>query len=456
MVLTLLKESLIFALHSLVANKLRSFLSLLGITIGIFAIILVFTIVDSLENNIRDSIKSLGNNVVYVQKWPWIFGPYPWWKYMNRPLPQYKELAELQKRTKSAEAMAFTVWGTKTLKYRSLSVRNAEFIGVSHDYWRIKTLNLKDGRYFTRNESDAGMPVVIVGAEIATGLFQNSDPIGQVISVSGHKTTIIGVLKKQGESLFETADYQVITPLNYARNILDIRSEGADPTIYVKARPLVTNTELIDDLTGAMRAIRKLKPRSEDNFALNESSLLSTGFDALFDVIGLAGWVIGGFSILVGGFGIANIMFVSVRERTSLIGIQKSLGARNLFILVQFLSESILLSLLGGLFGLLLTWAMTLLGSSMMDMEITLTGANVVLGITISVLIGIVSGFVPAYSASQLDPVEAIRSTGWKDLKFLQSSVCLASCPLLSLFRRYFRPPLKSWACLCQPYLGSW
>ena len=412
MLLTLLKESLIFALHSLVANKLRSFLSLLGITIGIFAIILVFTIVDSLENNIRDSIKSLGNNVVYVQKWPWIFGPYPWWKYMNRPLPQFKELAELQKRTKSAEAMAFTVWGSKTLKYHSLSVRNAQFIGVSHDYWRIKTLNLKDGRYFTRNESDAGMPVVIIGAEIAAGLFQNIDPVGQEISVSGHKTTVIGVLKKQGESLFETSDYQVITPFQYARGILDIRSEAADPTIYVKAKSGISNTELIDDLTGAMRGIRKLKPRTEDNFALNESSLLSTGFDSLFDIIGMAGWVIGGFSILVGGFGIANIMFVSVRERTSLIGIQKSLGARNLFILVQFLSESILLSLIGGVFGLLITWLMTLLGSSMMDMEITLTGANIVLGVTISVLIGIVSGFVPAYSASQLDPVEAIRSTG--------------------------------------------
>jgi len=412
MVFTLLKESLLFALHALVANKLRSFLSLLGITIGIFAIILVFTIVDSLENNIRDSIKSLGNNVVYVQKWPWIFGPYPWWKYMNRPLPQYKELAELQKRTKSAEAMAFTVWGSKTLKYQSLSVKNAEFIGVSHDYWRIKTLNLGDGRYFTRNESDAGMPVVIVGAEIAKGLFPNIDPVGKVISVNGHKTTIIGILKKQGESLFETTDYQVITPLQYARSILDIRSESSDPTIYAKAKPGITNAELIDDLTGAMRAIRKLKPRTEDNFALNESSLLSTGFDALFDIIGMAGWIIGGFSILVGGFGIANIMFVSVRERTSLIGIQKSLGARNMFILVQFLSESVMLSFMGGLIGLLLTWLMTLVGTSVVDMEITLTATNIILGITISVLIGIVSGFVPAYSASQLDPVEAIRSTG--------------------------------------------
>jgi putative ABC transport system permease protein len=192
--------------------------------------------------------------------------------------------------------------------------------------------------------------------------------------------------------------------------MMDTRSENADPVIYAKAKPNVTNAEMMDELTGVLRGIRKLKPRGEPDFALNETSLLSKGFDDLFDIIGTAGWIIGGFSILVGGFGIANIMFVSVRERTSLIGIQKSLGAKNLFILVQFLGESVMLSCVGGFFGLLLTYLITLAGKGAVDMEITLTGTNIVLGFTISVLIGIISGFIPAYSASQLDPVEAIRS----------------------------------------------
>lgn len=412
MLFILLKESVLFAWQSLTSNKLRSFLSLLGITIGIFAIILVFTIVDSLENNIRGSIQTLGNNVVYIQKWPWTFGPdYPWWKYMNRPTPQYYELDDLERKCKSTEAFAYRMGARKTIKYKSSSIQNAVVAGISHDFYKIKNFDLTAGRYFTQTETDAGYRVALIGANIAEGLFLNEDPVGKEIKIAGQKATVIGVLKKEGESLLGISfDYQVITPFNFARIMMDTRSENADPIIYAKARPNVTNAEMMDELTGALRSIRKLKPASEPDFALNETSLLSKGFDQLFDIIGTAGWIIGGFSILVGGFGIANIMFVSVRERTNLIGIQKSLGAKNLFILVQFLSESVMLSCVGGFFGLLLTYIITMLGKGAIDMEITLTGTNVVLGFTISILIGIISGFIPAYSASQLDPVEAIRS----------------------------------------------
>jgi putative ABC transport system permease protein len=412
MLFILFKESLTFAFQSLTANKLRSFLSLLGITIGIFAIILVFTIVDSLENNIRGSIQSLGNNVVYIQKWPWTFGPdYPWWKYMNRPTPQYYELDDLQRKCKSTEALAYRMGARKTIKYKSNSIQNAVVAGISHDFYKIKNFDLTQGRYFTQTETDAGYRVALIGASIAEGLFANEDPVGKEIKIAGNKATVIGVIKKEGESLLGISfDYQVVTPFNFARIMMDTRSENADPVIYAKAKPNVTNAEMMDELTGVLRGIRKLKPRGEPDFALNETSLLSKGFDDLFDIIGTAGWIIGGFSILVGGFGIANIMFVSVRERTSLIGIQKSLGAKNLFILVQFLGESVMLSCVGGFFGLLLTYLITLAGKGAVDMEITLTGTNIVLGFTISVLIGIISGFIPAYSASQLDPVEAIRS----------------------------------------------
>lgn len=412
MLFVLLKESLIFAWQSLAANKLRSFLSLLGITIGIFAIILVFTIVDSLESNIRGSIQTLGNNVVYIQKWPWSFGPdYPWWKYINRPTPQYYELDELKRKCTSTEALAYRMASRKTIKYRSSSIQNAQVAGISHDYYRIKSFDLSSGRYFTQNETDGGYRLALIGSEIANGLFPNEDPLGKQISIAGYKASVIGVIKKEGESLLGGSfDYQVVTPFNFARIMMDTRSENADPTIYAKARVNVSNSEMMDELTGAMREIRRLKPISDADFALNETSLLSKGFDELFKIIGTAGWIIGGFSILVGGFGIANIMFVSVRERTNLIGIQKSLGAKNIFILFQFLGESIMLSCAGGLMGLILTYLITFIGKDAIDMEIFLSGTNIILGLTISVLIGIISGFIPAYSASQLDPVEAIRT----------------------------------------------
>lgn len=412
MILLLFKESVLFAWQALVGNKLRSFLSLLGITIGIFAIILVFTIVDSLENNIRGSLQSFGSNVIYIQKWPWEFSDnYPWWKYMNRPLPKYEELDDLQKYSKTTEAIAFRMGQRKTVKYGSNSIERVIIAGISHDYYKIKAFDLSEGRYFTNIETDAGYPVAIIGSQVASGLFPNEDPIGKDIKINGYKCTVIGVIKKEGESMLgPSMDTQINVPFNFARRFMDVRSEMADPFIMAKAKPNISNVEMSDELMGIMRSVRRLKPYADANFALNEISLISKTFDVLFGIIGTAGWVIGGFSILVGGFGIANIMFVSVRERTNIIGIQKSLGAKNYFILIQFLTESVLLSLVGGCIGLLLTWLITFAGKGAIDMEITLTATNIFLGITVSVLIGIISGFIPAYGASQLDPVEAIRS----------------------------------------------
>ena len=413
MVITLLKESIVFAWQALVSNKLRTFLSLLGITIGIFAIISVFTVVDSLERNLRGSVQSLGDNVVFVMKWPWTFGPdYPWWKYMNRPVPKYKELAEIQRKSKNAEAIGFRIGSRKTLKQQNNTVENAIVSGWSYGYGKVKAFDIVDGRYFTETEVEAGYNVVILGAMIAEGLFPNNQyPIGKNIKVAGKNCKVIGLFKKEGESMLgSTMDNLAVVPYNFARLMMDVKSENSNPFIAVKAKTGVTNAQLKSELTGIMRSIRGLKPLADDDFALNETNLLSKNFDGLFDIVGIAGAIIGGFSILVGGFGIANIMFVSVRERTNLIGIQKSLGAKNYFILSQFLFESVFLSLIGGLIGLILIYFLTLGISNMMDMEISLTRSNIILGITISVLIGIISGFIPAYSASQLDPVEAIRT----------------------------------------------
>jgi putative ABC transport system permease protein len=410
--LKLLTESILFAIHALVANKLRTFLSLLGITIGIFAIISVFTMVDSLERKIKDSVSSLGDNVIFVQKWPWTFGPdYPWWKYWQRPLPQVSELDEIVKRSYLAESAAFIASVRGTVSYKSNNVERSEFLAVSHDYNKVKSFELSEGRYFTDIESSSGRSVAIIGSTIAQNLFGNDNPLGKQFKVRGVRINVIGVFTPEGESMFgESIDNQVMVPINFARNYIDIKDESTNPFIMVKGKEGTTNEELIDELTGIMRSLRKLKPKVEDNFALNEISLISKGFDQLFTVVNLAGGIIGIFSIIVGGFGIANIMFVSVKERTNIIGIQKSLGAKNSFILFQFLSEAVILCLIGGGIGLLVIFLGTVVINLIADMGIVLSLKNIITGLGISATIGLIAGIVPAWFASRLDPVEAIRS----------------------------------------------
>jgi putative ABC transport system permease protein len=410
----LIKESALFAATSIVANKLRTILTLLGITIGIFSIISVFSVVDALERQVRTSIESLGNNVVYIEKWPWQFGgDYQWWRYMNRPVVKLNELDELQRRTYTVESSAFMATTQRTVEYLNTSIDNVTMMGVSSGYDQVRTFDLEDGRFFSSAESSAGRSVAVLGADLASNLFPNTEPIGKEIKVFGRNILVIGVLKKEGSGGFgNSQDEFILIPVNYLNQFVDVSSERFSPNIMAKARPGISNVEMIDDITGVMRAVRRLKPYADDNFAINEASLITKGFDGLFAIIKLAGWIIGGFSILVGGFGIANIMFVSVRERTSIIGIQKAMGAKNYFILWQFLFEAVLLSLIGGAIGLLLVFTGTSIVASISEFDFTLTLANILLGLNVSAIIGLVSGFIPAWSASRLDPVEAIRSTG--------------------------------------------
>ncbi|NQU32050.1 MAG: ABC transporter permease [Bacteroidetes bacterium] len=406
----LIIESLLFATNALVVNKVRTFLSLLGITIGIFSIISVFTVFDSLENAIKSEINSLGNNVIFIQKWPWAMGgDYPWWKYYQRPEPKLKEVEEIMKRSNTVEASAFMVSVSRTIYNGNNSIENVPVVAVSQDYTKVMPFDLQEGRFFTPSESHSGRNIAIIGADIAEGLFAGQDAVGRSIKVFGRKLDVIGVSKKEGEGVFgDSKDNWIIIPAKYAQKVLDFRRLGS--TIIVMAKSNVSNEQMMDELTGIMRSIRKLPPSADDSFALNETDIINKGFDQLFAVIAMVGWIIGGFSLLVGGFGVANIMFVSVKERTNQIGIQKSLGAKNYFILFQFLFEAVFLSIFGGIVGLIIVYILTYIVSSMFNFELILTIGNIALGILVSAMIGFISGFIPAWSASRLNPVDAMRA----------------------------------------------
>ncbi|MFO7613818.1 MAG: ABC transporter permease [Bacteroidales bacterium] len=408
--LKLIRESYLFALHEIVVNKVRTFLSLLGITIGIFSIISVFTIFDSMESNIRESIDSLGSDVLFVQKWPWAMGgDYPWWKYISRPEASLTDLKEIRRRSQTARASTYLAGVNTTAKYGKNTLENANIIIVAEDYDKVMTVDIADGRFISPAEFVSGRPVAVVGSDIVANLLGVPDPIGSRMKLFGLNVEVIGVMKKEGSNIFgNTADDQIIVPVNFARNHSDIRNIGG--AIIVKARTGVSIEEMKDELTGIMRSVRKLKPRAEDNFAINQTDIISKGFDQLFGVIAVVGWIIGGFSLLVGGFGIANIMFVSVKERTKIIGIQKAMGAKKYFILLQFLFEAIFLSLFGGLLGLMIVFILSVSVSQMFDMSLMLTRGNIFLGIFVSAFIGFISGLIPAWNASRLDPVEAMRS----------------------------------------------
>jgi putative ABC transport system permease protein len=413
MLFKLIRESLAFALHEISVNKLRTLLSLLGITIGIFSVISVLTIFDSLEIEIRESLESLGNDVLYIQKWPWTSegGEYAWWEFMKRPEPRISDMKEIQRRSIAADAVVFSASVNRTVKYRNNSIEDVTIEAVSEDYDKLMSLDIGIGRYFSGVDFTGGKNVALIGHDIAENLFQNTDPTGKRVKIFGTKVEVIGVMKKEGEDIFgNSADGKVLIPVNFARNYLDLRNVG-NTTLMVKAKDGVGLDELKDELTGILRSVRSLKPRAKDNFAINEIDILTDEINTFFNTIAIVGWIIGGFSLLVGGFGIANIMFVSVKERTNIIGIQKSLGCKRYFILIQFLSESIFLSLLGGMVGLLLIYILTILPSESLGMNFILTRGNIAIGLGVSAVIGLISGLVPAMQASKLDPVEAMRSS---------------------------------------------
>ena len=414
-IIRLILESFRFAWNALKMNAFRTTLSLLGVTVGIFAIIGVFTVVDSLEKSIRDSLNFLGTGTIYVQKMPFVRDEsFKWWDYIRRPNPSYAEYKFLEKNLKSKSSIAIMSGASSVMKYKSSSFDEGALLGGSHSYQDIFSLPIASGRYFTEKESQAGRNVAIIGANVAEILFAGENPLGKSFKTKGRKFVVIGIIEKEGDSFLGNTsndDNCIIPYVSYRKMYVTGTGRYNERGSTIALKGFDDDIGLVKmeyEMRGLLRSHRGLRPKDDDNFAFNRPEAIANVIGAVFDVLGVIGWIIGGFSILVGGFGIANIMFVSVRERTNIIGIQKSLGAKNYFVLFQFLFESVFLSLLGGAAGLLLVYLLSFM--SLGSMELTMTFNNIVLGLGVSVAIGMIFGIIPAAMAARMDPVEAIRA----------------------------------------------
>lgn len=410
--LRLFKESFSFAVNALRNNKLRTFLSLIGVTVGIFSIIAVLAAVDSLDQNIKGQLEGIDRNTMYVSRFP--FGPttIPRWQREHFPQTGNDDFEFIKRNVSGIEACAFALFGSgQTIRYRDRTLENINTTPVSNEIYEIDNLKLYKGRFYNETESNTGAPVIVMGYNLAKNLFENEEPVGKVVRVYGRKLTVVGVLEKFGGLNMDSPDEKAFVPANFVRRFTNTGSNGVLTMIVIKPKKGIDINAFEEVLRQKYRRYRGLKPDEIDNFFINKLSGFTDIIDGIISTMNLIGWIISGFSLLVGGFGVANIMFVSVRERTNLIGIQKAMGAKRRFILFQFLFEAVILAVIGGLVGLFLVWIATLIGTSMTDdFEFVLSFKNMLLGFTVSSIIGLIAGILPASSAARLDPVEAIRT----------------------------------------------
>jgi len=411
-VLTILWNSFKMALQELKVNKLRTFLSLFGITIGIFCIIGVLATIDSLKGKIQNDLASFGNNTIYIDKWDYGGGPeYPWWKFMKRPSMKIEEMDIIKKKSNLAANMAFFTSTQATFTQEENVLKGVNIYGITNEYKAVQSFNIGVGRYFSEADFLRGGPLGVIGYKVAEELFGKAEKaLGKTISYGGRRLMVIGIIEKQGTAIINGFDYDksVLTTHQYFASIFN--PDNSNPYIMVQAKPGVPSALLQQELTGVMRQIRKLSPTEEDNFTCNDVAQFKDQIDSVFGSINSGGWAIAGLSLIVGAFGVANIMFVTVRERTSQIGLKKAIGAKSSTILYEFLLESAFLCIIGGLVGLFLVWILTLALGSVLPFPLHIAPSIVFLALSICIILGVISGIIPASIAAKMNPVEAIRT----------------------------------------------
>lgn len=408
----LLFSSFQFALNALRTNKLRTLLSLLGVTVGIFSIIAVLAAVDSMDRTIKSELSGFDRNMIYVFNHS--FGPseIPRWKIDQFPNVTYEEYDYLKRNLNGVEYASFNFFvRDENMKAGNNYANDVVVRPCSSDMQYLDNVKMANGRFFNESEAVNGNAVIVIGNEIANTLFPSQDPLGKNVRLYGRKFVVIGVLEKQGTlTLGGGQDGTAYIPVNLFRQMFGDNIKAYTPVIVLKCNASIDMKHFEDDITAKLRAYRGLKVGEDTNFFVNVFGGVMEFLDNIIGQMNLVGWIISMFSLLVGGFGIANIMFVSVKERTHLIGIQKAIGAKRHVILLQFLFESIILALIGGLVGIMLVWMIAKGVSALLDFEFTLSLFNIIIGLGLSMIIGLISGYLPARSAAKLDPVEAIRS----------------------------------------------
>jgi len=418
-----LEESWKIAAAQMRSNLTRSTLTALGVIIGIVAVTLMGTAISGISIGFDKSMSVLGDDVLYVTQWPW--KPVDdWWNYRDRKKIE-TEYAEKINRIITASPNSNLVVAVPTsslmrsIRYGGNSVDNVFTLGTTSDFTLTSTIDCKEGRFFNEIESQSGAQVVVIGYDVADALFPSESPIGKFVMINGQLFKVIGVNTRQGTFLgLFSWDSMVAVPLTTfnkyfsSKSASDIRPNGAtvESDVRVKVKDKKKLGEAKDELTGIMRRVRGLSPEKKDDFSINEQQAFKSTLDPVKNTIAIAGLFITGLSLFVGAIGIMNITFVSVKERTKEIGTRKALGARRRTILLQFLIESTALCLLGGFIGLVFAYFLCFgIGKAFPSFPIQFSFGLVVASMIVSVLTGLISGFAPAWTASRLDPVTALR-----------------------------------------------
>ncbi len=395
------------AFHAIWANKTRAILTTTCIVIGIVSVTAMNTVSDGIDRSFEESMDMLGRNVLYVEKWPWGIGggEYKWWEYRNRREMQLHYLQELQNRSQLASIVAATATRSTGIRYSDRTAEDVTVSGTTANYFEIGSFNIADGRFYTEEEEQRGANVIVLGASVADALFEYGDPIGEYVRIQGRRFFVIGTLQRQGSFLgLEDMDNQVMIPLRSYQNIFGLRT-GLRITVQFPDDQTVVEGEY--EIEGLMRQIRQLDPVQDNDFAINQPAMFEQQFNTMKAVIYGIGIFLTGLALFVGGIGVMNIMYVSVKERTKEIGIRKAVGAKSWEILFQFLMEAIVICLIGGIIGVLLSIGVTELVNRFFVAYMDWT--TVINAVLICSFIGLLFGYLPSRKAALADPIESLR-----------------------------------------------